>query len=321
MRSRVCVILAFLLFASFFTAAAGAAEPWTEDTPVGEVLYRPSFADVADYEKSGFTTGTATAETAVIAVRDDALNVRCVDGGRAYTLLPQVARGNSYTVEFSFRFTESGRVNGTFAFLLTCRGEEPTNITALVIRGNGTVDDFDEPDEELARAVSGGYWIDVAIPVEDGALHRMTMTVRDTGASYSLERTSILVLTPGTMGFSFRNTCAAISDVWIVNGVDYAEKTGSFTSFVVDRIPLGDPTGGKTAEGQKQKPEQTRKPETKPLPAEEAKKPPAGNPSPPERSPNTRDRTPGMVAALSVTSACALGCGFSVRKRRVGRRA
>ena len=309
MRSRVCVILAFLLCASFLSAFAGAAKPWTENTPAGEVLYRQSFADVSDYAKSGLVTGTATAEAAVLEIRDDALNVKCVDGGRAYTLLPQIARGTSYTVEFSFRFTESGRTSGTVGFLLTCRGEEPTNITALVIRANGTVDDFEEPDEELARAVGGGYWIDVSIPVKDNALHCMNMTVRDTGETYTLERASVLVLTPGAMGFSFRNTRAAISDVWIVNGVGYAEKTGDTASYIVDRTTdTGVPKKETKAEEK-----QAKKPAVK----EPEKTTQKTDPSPPARSPNTRDRTPAMVAALSVTSLCALGCGFSIRRRHL----
>jgi len=198
MRSSVCVILAFLLlFASFLSSLALAAEPWSEDMPAGEVLYRQSFADVSDYAKSGLVTGTATAEKAEIAVKDGALIVRSVDGGRAYTLLPQIARGTSYTVEFSFRFTESGRENGTLAFLLTCRGEEPTNVTSLVIRANGTIDDFSEPDEAIARAIKGGLWVTIKIPIEDGALHRLLLVTED--AACAVERTSVLVLTPGSM--------------------------------------------------------------------------------------------------------------------------
>lgn len=302
MRSSVCVILAFLLlFASFLSSLALAAEPWSEDMPAGEVLYRQSFADVSDYAKSGLVTGTATAEKAEIAVKDGALNVRSVDGGRAYTLLPQIARGTSYTVEFSFRFTESGRENGTLAFLLTCRGEEPTNVTSLVIRANGTIDDFSEPDEALARAIKGGLWVTVKIPIEDGALHRLLLVTED--AACAVERTSVLVLTPGSMGFAFRNTCAALSDIWIVNGTGYAEKTGDLTSYAVD------------AEGEsagEEKPDAQKGTGTKIEPQTAPAKP---DPSPPMKSPNTRDRIPGLVAALSVTSVCALGCGFSVRRR------
>ncbi len=311
MRSSVSVFLAFfLLCASFLCVCADAADPWTEDAPAGQVLYRQSFADVSDYAKSGLVTGTSTAEAAEIGIRDDALQIRSVDGGRAYILLPGVARGTSYTVEFSFRFTESGRENGSLAFLLTCRGAEPTNITSLVIRGNGTVDEFDEPDEDLVRAIRGGYWVDVAIPVEDGALHRMTMTVQKTGVSYELERASVLVLTPGTMGFSVRNTCAAVSDVWLVNGVDYTEKTGDTASYIVDR---------KAPEEQAQK-SPAKTPEAPETPKTPGTAPPRQtDPAPPEHAPNTRDRLPGLgrVAALSVTSACALGCGFSVRRRRL----
>ena len=297
MRSRTFVLCMAVLLCvlSFFSSPARAAEPAEAETvPVGQILYHQSFADVSDYGKSGVRTGSSTAESAEISVKDDALRVRCVDGGRAYTLLPAVRKDSSYTVEFSFRFMESGRENGSVAWLLTCRGDEPTNITSLVIRGNGTVDDFSAPEEALSKAIRGGKWITVTIPVEDGALHRMTLASGED--SCTLERSSVLVIPSGGTGFSFRNTDAAISEIWIVNGVGYEEKTGDAASYATDERPV------ETAP-----PKKPAQPGGDPV-----RHPPANG----ETAPNTRDRGAvyELAAAISAGSFLALGCGFSSRR-------
>ena len=295
MRSRAFVLcMAVLLCAVSFFSSPVRADETAEAVPVGQILYHQSFADVSDYEKSGIRTGSSTAESAEISIKDDALRVRCVDGGRAYTLLPAVERGASYTVEFSFRFMESGRENGSVAWLLTCRGEEPTNITSLVIRGNGTVDDFSAPDEAVSKAIRGGLWITVTIPVEDGALHRMTLTSGED--SCTLERSSVLVIPSGGTGFTFRNTDAAISEIWTVNGVGYTEKSGDTASYATDEHPV--PTAPRKT---------PRQPGGEPV-----RRPPANG----ETAPNTRDRGAvyELAAAVSAGSVLTLGCGFSIRR-------
>lgn len=286
MRRIAELLSVFLLLTALFLSSVGAAE-WNESMAAGEILYHQSFADLHDYAKSGYMTGTSTADGADVKIKDGALSIRCMDGGRAYVLMPQVARGPSYTVEFTFRFTESGMENGSVAFLLTCRGGEPTNITSLVIRSVGTVDDFPDPDPDVAAAIRGGKTVTVEIPIEEGAVHRMKLTAGET--SCILERSDVLVIAQGSMGFSVRNDGAAITDVWVVNGCGYVEKTGDTASAV----------------RQEKTPEQPEPP-------------PKGN-KPAETSPRTgeriRGRTYQQVAAVSGGAAVVLGCGLSRRRK------
>lgn len=223
MRRIALLLSVFLLLMSLFVCPGTAAE-WNEQMAAGEVLWHQSFADVSDYNKSGFTTGTSTAESATVAVKDDALQIRCMDGGRAYVILPAVKRGPSYTAEFTFRFTESGMENGSLSFLVNCRGEEPSNITAVVIRSTGTVDGFPDPEPAVADAIRKGRAVTVEIPIEAGAFHRVKLTAGD--VSCTLESSDLVMIAQESMGFAVRNYGAAITDVWIVNGCGYTEKTG-----------------------------------------------------------------------------------------------
>ena len=297
MRRIARLLTVFLLLGSLFVCSApsSSAAEWNASMAAGEILYRQSFADLSDYDKSGWTTGTSSSDKATVTVKDGALQARCMDGGRAYVLMPSVSRGPSYTVEFTFRFTESGMENGSLGFLLTCRGEEPTNITSLVIRSVGTVDDFPDPDPAVSAAIRGGKTVTVEIPVEEGAVHRMKLTAGED--SCTLERTDVLVIAQGSMGFAVRNDGAAISDVWVVNGCGYERKTGSDKSAV--------------REGEKEK---------KPGQSGPGK---GGGQSSGETSPRTGDRTRvqtyEQVAAVTGGAAVILSCGLSHRLRR-GRR-
>ena len=167
MRSIAAALTVILLLATLFCVPAYGAVPWTDSAEPGEILFRQSFSDISDYAKCGWQTGTLTAEGASISVADGALAVKSLSG-RAYVLMPETKRGNDATVEFTFRFTESGTENGSLSVLLTCRGEEPTNVTSVVIRANGTVDDFSDLDEAIVKAIRSGSKIKVEIPIEDG---------------------------------------------------------------------------------------------------------------------------------------------------------
>ena len=289
MRRIAPILSVFLLLASLF-AFPGTAAEWNEKMPAGEILYHQSFGDISNYDKSGWTTGTSSAEGATVGVKDGALLIRSMDGGRAYVMMPAVSRGSSYTVEFTFRFTESGMENGSLSFLLTCRGEEPTNVTAAVIRSTGKVDDFPEPDQAVMDAIRKGKAVTVEIPVEEGAFHRMKLTAGD--ASCTLERTDVLMIAQESMGFAVRNDGAAVTDVWVVNGYGYAEKTGDDASAVREQIPK--PDRGKGAGNSRES-------------------------GPGETSPRTGDRIRGksiqQVAAITGGGAVILGCGLFHRKR------
>ena len=306
MRSIAAALTVILLLATLFCVPAYGAVPWTDSAEPGEILFRQSFSDISDYAKCGWRTGTLTADCASISVADGALAVKSLSG-RAYVLMPETKRGNDATVEFTFRFTESGTENGSLSVLLTCRGEEPTNVTSVVIRANGTVDDFSDLDEAIAKAIRSGSKIKVEIPIEDGALHRMKLTAGED--SCTVERSNVQVISQGRMGFCVRNTGAAVTDVWLVNGCDYEKKIGDTASYATDANPApNSPAAPDPGKGSG-----TAKPggseSVRPKPAE-----------PRETSPKTgdpireRSRVYGIVAVMG-GGASVLICGFSRKKK------
>ena len=301
MRSRGFFVTAILVLASLFVCSltVGAADPDTLAAPVGEVLYHQDFSVLSSYAKSGWKTGTASAEGADIRCADGALTVWPSGTGRVYTILPDVERGSTYTVEFTFRFLGEERENGSLSYLLTCRGEEPTNITSLVIRSDGSVDRFEAPDERIADAIRAGEAVTAAIPVENGAVHSLSLSAGD--VTSVLERSSVQVIGGGSVGFSFRNAGAAISEVWIVSGSGYEEKTGDFASYASD-----------VEEAETIPEEPGEEPATDPADGTEEPDPK------PETAPETQDSVGfwGAIMILSGSAAAVLAGGNTRRKRR-----
>ena len=203
----------------------------------GEVLYHQDFSAVTDISASGVTMGTSASPQTMISVAGDSLDLITKGGGRVYALFPRFAKGDTYTAEFSFSFSEIGAENGYLAYILTSRGVEPTNISSIIVRADGTVDDFDELPRALADAVSSGETVNVKIPISGGALYQIMMEYD--GNEYVLERDSLLVITDGNIGFAARNASASVGEVYVVGGVDYDALKGYYAdhSFATDGIP------------------------------------------------------------------------------------
>lgn len=193
---------------------------------VGEVLYHQDFSVLSELARSGIVRGTSGSEKAGLSCTGDTLELNTVDNERVYALLPSSGADSSYTVEFDFSFSDIVSENGYLGYILTCRGTEPTNVTAVVIRANGTIDDFEEPDEELKKAISSGEKIGVRIPIENDVFHELELTVG--GKSYTLERDNVKVLEDGGSGYVVRNASVEIGEIYIVNGVGYTKKTGVY---------------------------------------------------------------------------------------------
>lgn len=214
--------------------------------PVGEVLYHQSFGEVTDIVDSGVRIGSASSQNSFIACPRESLEVRTYDTGRVYLLLPEAEKHSdgTYTIEFTFRFTDVHTDNGYIAPILTCRGDEPTNISSVVIRADGSVDDFEEPADELREAVAGGETVGVKIPVDSWAIHEIIFEVGE--AEYTLERDNVLMINEGSMGFVVRNTDVQIDEVYVVYGLDYEEKLGYYAenSYAADDSPAEDIVGG-----------------------------------------------------------------------------
>lgn len=196
--------------------------------PTGEVLYHQDFSDVDTVNAAGIVLGSATLGDAWIDVADEALGIHTADDRRAYALLPDTTWTDTHTIEFAFRFTDIASSNGYLAFLLTCWGEEPSNISAAVFRANGTIDDFGDPDEAIRKRIQGGETVHVQIPVENGLVHSIVLTAGDT--TCTVQRDSILRIAEGERGFGIRNASAAVEEIYIVNGTGYTAKKGAFAN-------------------------------------------------------------------------------------------
>lgn len=218
---------------------------------VGEVLYHQNFSAVSGLDESGIRLGTASSANALAVCDGDSLEIHTYDTSRVHVLLPEADKGDggSYTIEFTFRFTAIHSENGFIAPILTCRGTEPSNITSVVIRADGTIDNFTAPDEKLKEAVAAGETIGVKIPVSSGVMHEMILTAGET--EYSVERENVLMVSDGSMGFTVRNADVEIDEVYVVNGTGYETKTGYYTdqSYAADNSPITVPeTGEESAE-------------------------------------------------------------------------
>ena len=195
---------------------------------LGEVIYHQSFDEVSQYSSCGISVGTLGSPDASIYISDGGLNILPFDSSRVYLILPQYEKSDSYTAEFTFKFLNKYNDNAYLAFILTSRGPEPTNITSFVIRANGTVDDFSSVSDEVKKSVAEGNEVSVKIPLEDGVLHEVELS--SGGFSCTVERRDVVLVDGGQNGFVIRNADVSISDIYIVNGVGYSEKTGYYAS-------------------------------------------------------------------------------------------
>ncbi len=204
----------------------------------GTVLYHQDFSEVSKISYSGIKVGTQSNDSAFVDCSADALDIRFAEKGRVYLILPETERTSSYTIEFSFSFKQHESNNGYLSFMLTCRGEEPTNVSEVIFRHGGTVDDFSEPDPALTSAIASGETVFVTIPVENNVLHEIHMTVGET--TYTLSRDTVLVLSNENFGFAARNTNVSINEIFVVSGVEYVEKTGYYSenSLATDENPV-----------------------------------------------------------------------------------
>ncbi|MBQ8401746.1 MAG: hypothetical protein IJX14_07450 [Clostridia bacterium] len=218
-KTIYCLTFFMFLFAVFATPVLGA---WA----VGEVLYHQDFADVSTASIAGIRKGTISSDNTVISVTEDALGIYSADDRRAYALLPEIDWTDSYTIEFSFRFTEALTAKGYLSCLLTCWGEEPSNITAAVFRVDGTIDDFGDPSAAMQKKIRDGETIHVTIPIEDGILHTITLTSGN--LSCSVQRDSLKRIAEGERGVGIRNASVEITEVYVVNGTGYSAKNGEY---------------------------------------------------------------------------------------------
>ncbi len=221
LKLLLCMIAAAALCA--VTVAAG--KP-TYD--VGEVVYHQDFADVSLVPATGITKGTAGTDGAVFTVENGQFAIDTYDNGRVYAILPPSERTPSFTMEVTFAFDKDSADNGYLGIMLTCSGKEPGNISQVIFRAKGAVDDFGAVSDGLAADIRAGKPVHVVIPVENGVVQKLTITAGE--HTEELQRESIMVIGGGNKGFSARNAGVNIGEIYIVNGVDYTEKTGRYAT-------------------------------------------------------------------------------------------
>ena len=213
-----------IVFCSALSAGAG-----EELKIIGEVLYHQDFSEESDLAESGIRVGTQSSENSMMGCTGDNLEIKTYDNGRVYAIFPDFEKESTYTVEFAFRFSEISVENGFISLILTCRGDEPTNISSIVIRANGELDGFDAPCEKIRTAIQNGEMISVQVPIRDNVLNEVIMTAGE--ASCIIERESVLVLSEGRMGLAVRNASVEVPEIYVVHGVDYEEKLGYFADY------------------------------------------------------------------------------------------
>ena len=224
MGKRIFVLLltVFLVLSLAFSVSAAAYG-------IGEVLYHQDFGSISSMptEITGIRKGTNSSPDSMLWLNNSALYMITNDDLRTYALLPEIPWTESYTIEFDFWLCDPLSTRGYLAFMLTCWGEEPSNITSLMIRADGTIDDFGTLTPEMTEILQKQQeMVHVEIPIENGILYEVTLSAGDT--SCTLQRQSLKRITEGNRGFCIRNTSAAIGEVYVVNGTGYTAKSGEY---------------------------------------------------------------------------------------------
>lgn len=192
----------------------------------GEVLYHQDFTHVSTAHLAGIRAGKANAQESQLGVTTDGLVIDPNGDQRAYAILPDIDNTDTYTVDLTFRFRSVHRTNGYIAFLLTCTGAKPSNVTSVILRVDGSVDDFGTLDNTIVQHYKNGDPIRLTIPVVDGVLH--SITISSGTETQTLERTSLLRIPNGNRGFCVRNASVLVEDVAILYGTDYEMPTGYY---------------------------------------------------------------------------------------------
>ena len=228
MRGISALLTAFVLAVCLALCLACGVLAGDAAKSAGDVLYHQDFSEIAAFSSSGIRVGSLSSQSAVIFCETDSLSVENNDKDRVYLILPTVDFGDAltFTLEFSFRFTDTSLDHGYIAPILTCRGCDPSNVTALTLRADGSVDDFKSIDPDFAAAVKAGETVHVSVPVVSGAVNKILFRVGE--REYTSERNDLLVISKGSLGFIIRNCDVEIDEIFIVSGTDYAVKTGYY---------------------------------------------------------------------------------------------
>ena len=163
---------------------------------------------------------------------DGALHIDVSDDRKAYLLLPDLpdsgAWCDTYTVAFSFHFTEIAAANGYLGFLMTAQGDAPSNRTEVILRASGACDGVGDLKPAIAEAMQAGETVTVSVFVDHGMMYEIR--VRAGEIEQSLTLPSVKTIGIGTRGFVVRNASVAVESVEVVSGVYYGQKLGDLAA-------------------------------------------------------------------------------------------
>ncbi len=229
-RRVVSIVLAFCLCAFLLSDVSAG------DALDGTVFFAQRYADFTDPQETGIRFGTGGGSAALSL--EDGLSVSAADDRKVYLLLPDLPEGigtDTYTVEFTFRFTEIFADNGYFGFLMTAKGGVPSNRTELILRAAGSSDGIGTFSEAFSSAMVDGEWVFVTVPVLDGMMYEVNVRCGD--AEETLVLPAVKMIADGSRGFVLRNASALVDSVAVVSGVGYTKKLGAYASSSY-KVPL-----------------------------------------------------------------------------------
>lgn len=227
MLRRHAAFFSVLLLLALLLVPLAAADPFASCAE-GEVLFASRYADYENLRDTGVYFGTLSWSGASAALENGELTVS-TDDRKSYLLLPATdSWPDTYTVRYTFRFTDIAAPNAYCAFLLTSWGDAPSNRTELTVRAAGSVDGFGSCGEELASAISSGQSVTVTVPVLHGMLHEVTLASGDVSQTLRLSR--VRPIAEGNRGFSLRSASVAVSSVEVFFGTDISSPGGYFAS-------------------------------------------------------------------------------------------
>lgn len=213
----------------------------------GEVLFAARYGDYTSVRDTGVRFGTSSWSGCSAGLAEGYLRIQSSSDRKTYLLMPEdIPHTDTYTVVFTFRFSDVEEERGYCGFLLSSSGDAPFNRTELILRANGVCDNAGQFGEAVTAALSGGQDVRVEIPVRHGMLTEITVSAGD--VSETLEFENARAVPKGRRGFVFRNASCDLREVKIVCGVDYASETGFYAenSYIAppteDTEPISPPT-------------------------------------------------------------------------------
>lgn len=236
MRAFSELLLALLLVVCLVFSGAFCVSASSPDPLPGEVLFAARYTDYSSVAETGMRLGTSSWEDAFLVLKDGELWIGASSDRKTYLLLPSVfSCGDTYTITYTFRFTDVLAENGYCGLILTSRGDAPSNRTELIFRSDGSVDGYGTASG-MAAAAAASENVSVTAIVQRGFLIQFWVQCGDETTVFSL--THLVRIDEGGRGFVLRNASASFSSVEVIHGVDYPEKNGYYAmhSYVAPEI-------------------------------------------------------------------------------------